>query len=118
MNNANETMYPDSVSMKENMRRAVRHLRFTLEMFMIQIEENHGFVPLEHPRAAKSWDTDIMQDVMKLADMKNIYLPLPSAYASRQADFCERESRVPPKRYRMGHQLSGHRPHADKGVRR
>ena len=39
MNNINETMYPESENMEENMWRAVRHLRFTLEMFLIQIEE-------------------------------------------------------------------------------
>ncbi len=57
MNNINK----DSENMRAHMKRAVKHLRFTLEMFTIQVEENHGFVLFEHPWAAKSWDTDIMQ---------------------------------------------------------
>ena len=63
-------MYPDSENMRDNMKRAKRHLRFTLEMFIIQIEENHGFVLFEHPWTAKSWDTDIMQEIMHLSGMR------------------------------------------------
>ena len=70
MNNTNEPMYPDSQNMRAATKRAVKHLRFTLETFIIQIEENHGFVLFEHPWTAKSWDTDIMQEIMHLAGMR------------------------------------------------
>ncbi len=62
MNNINK----DSENMRANMKKAIKHLRFTLEMFAIQIEENHGFVLVEHPWTAKSWGTDIMQEMMRL----------------------------------------------------
>ncbi len=39
-------------------------------MFIIQIEDNHGFVLFEHPWTAKSWDTDIMQEMMRLSGMR------------------------------------------------
>ena len=52
------------------MKKAVKHLRFTLEMFVIQIEENHGFVLFEHPWPAKSWDTDVVQEMMHLSGMR------------------------------------------------
>ncbi|MDP7560817.1 MAG: hypothetical protein QF745_09785, partial [Planctomycetota bacterium] len=66
MNNINK----DSENMRAHRKRAVKHLRFTLEMFTIQVEENHGFVLFEHPWTAKSWDTDIMQEMMRLSGMK------------------------------------------------
>ncbi len=45
MNNINK----DSENMRANMKKAVKYLRFNLEMFIIQIGENHGFVLFEHP---------------------------------------------------------------------
>ena len=39
-------------------------------MFIIQIEENHGFVLFEHPWTAKSWGTDIMQEIAHLSGMR------------------------------------------------
>ncbi len=70
MSNINESMYPDSEKMLDNMKRAKRHLCFTLEMCVIQIEENRGFVLFEHPWTAKSWDTGIMREIMHSSGMR------------------------------------------------
>ena len=52
--------------MRNAMSEAVPHLKFTLEMFRIQVQENKGFILFEHPWTAKSWETPTVAEMKRL----------------------------------------------------
>ena len=56
----------DTDNMRNALNEAVSHLKFTLEMFRIQIQENKGFILFEHPWTAKSWETPTVIDMKRL----------------------------------------------------
>ena len=66
MNNIN----PETEKNKTNRLEALRHLRFVLEMFTIQIFINRGFVLFEHPETAKSWQEAVVLAIMALPGVR------------------------------------------------
>ncbi len=66
MNNIN----PETEKNKTNRLEALRHLRFVLEMFTIQIFINRGFVLFEHPETAKSWQEAVVLAIMPLPGVR------------------------------------------------
>ncbi len=79
MNNIN----PETENKKRNRLEALRHLKFVLEMFTIQIFCNRGLVLFEHPETAKSWHETVMKSIWALPGVRRsvgdqcVYQPEP-----------------------------------------
>jgi len=57
---------------RQKLAKAMRHLRFTIRLFKIQVQELGGYVLFEHPLGARSWQTDIVKSLLALPGM-NVY---------------------------------------------
>ena len=66
LSNIGKERWGDTENMRNALEEAISHLKFTLEMSRVQVQENKGLFLSEHPWTAKSWAKDVVKEMKNL----------------------------------------------------